>query len=104
MLFNAATLLLFGGIAVAKPTPKEENVDYSAVIKKQMEKRQDLGVIPGLPPALASFVPMIANMGILPTVVKSINCMTYLFYMLKNNSNSWNSWIRKGSRYSQRCP
>ena len=34
-------------------------------------KRQDLGVVPGLPKAIQGLVPGLANLGMLPTIVKS---------------------------------
>jgi hypothetical protein len=72
--FFLTSLVLCGSLTAAGPVHTNEEVDYPAMIKTQVEKRQDLGVIPGLPAGLAGFVPMIANMGVLPSVVKNINC------------------------------
>ena len=60
---------LSGGLALAGPIDQ----------KQEMQKRQDtFGVIPGVPPALASIImPLISNSGMLPSIVKTgINGMT----------------------------
>jgi hypothetical protein len=75
---SVISLVICGGLATAIPVHTNDETDYSSIIQKQMEKRQDLGVIPGLPAGLAGFVPMIANMGILPSVVKNINCERFV--------------------------
>jgi len=63
--------LLFGQLAISGPIAS--NVDYALIIKAQLEKRQDLGVVPGVPAGLSGFIPIIGNMGILPSVVKGLN-------------------------------
>jgi hypothetical protein len=74
ILSSLVSLALCGSLTAASPVPTNDDVDYSAIIRKQIEKRQELGVIPGVPDGLAGFVPMTANMGFLPSIVKSINC------------------------------
>ena len=68
MIFKSiVTLAVLSSFVAAGPVEHER-------VKEQIRKRQT-GAIPGLPDALAGFVPMIANSGMLPTIVKTfINC------------------------------
>ena len=72
--FPIAYLALGCCLVAATPIIEKTTIDYSQVIREQIKKRQDMGAVPGLPPALAGLVPMMATMGILPGIVKSINC------------------------------
>lgn len=58
------SLALLGSLVAAGPVEHE-------MIKEQIRKRQT-GAVAGLPPALAAFVPMVANSGMLPTIVKNL--------------------------------
>jgi hypothetical protein len=60
------TVALAGSLVVAGPIEHD-------MIKEQIKKRQEFqGAIPGLPPALAAFVPQIAKSGMLPMILKTI--------------------------------
>jgi hypothetical protein len=73
MFISALSCLLLSSFTAAGPVPREQDIDYSVIIRKQIQKRQDIGAINGLPAGLAGLVPGIANMGLLPTIVKSMN-------------------------------
>jgi hypothetical protein len=79
------TLALMG-LAAAGPIEHE-------MIKEQSRKRQT-GAIAGLPAGLAGMVPMIANSGMLPTIVKTFLNGTRSSTQLMNKKLTKSSWLR----------
>jgi hypothetical protein len=67
ILKSLVSLAVLSSLVAAGPVEHER-------VKEQIRKRQ-IGAIAGLPDSLAALVPMLANSGMLPGIVKTlINC------------------------------